>query len=193
MKLAESDVLSSFDSFIVSSKNAQNSLKIQVVTSDDCTRLWLSSISHLYRFVSACNCFYVTDSFDRSTRETFQRRSNGRAPRHYSFILIEATRYTYSVVSEATTSFLCSRFLVNEIKRFAYKPTPRVSAPVNSSIEKGVLFQSTDESDSGSREYRRNRKGCTCDFFTRFSNKSGRIATVIWNILLLMNLSSFAS
>lgn len=51
----------------------------------------------------------------------------------------------YSVVSEATARFLCSRFLVNEIKRLAYRwmtETPRVSVPVNlSSNWKRVLFQ----------------------------------------------------
>lgn len=51
----------------------------------------------------------------------------------------------YSIVSEATVRFLCSRFLVNEIKRLAYRwmmETPRVSVPVNlSSNWKRVLFQ----------------------------------------------------
>lgn len=80
MKLAESDVLSSFDPFILSRARVRKTFLKYVVTSDDYTRLWLSSISHLYRFVSACNCSDVTDSFDRSIRQTFSEAiANGRA------------------------------------------------------------------------------------------------------------------
>lgn len=39
------------------------------------------------------NCPDVANFFDRSTRETFQGRSNDRAPRHYSFICMKVAGY----------------------------------------------------------------------------------------------------
>lgn len=122
MKLAESDVLSSFDSFILSYRIRirETFLKKGCYKYDDYTRLWLYSVSHLYRFVSACNCFDVTDSFDRSTRETtFQKRSNGRAPQSSQFYFDRSNqvRTRLSPRRPPAPSAL-EALLVNEIKRF---------------------------------------------------------------------------
>ena len=57
------------------------------------TRQTTYFIPYLCRFLAVSNCLDVANSFVRSTRETFQGRSNDRALRHHSFICMKVAGY----------------------------------------------------------------------------------------------------